>query len=47
MQTPCDIPVEELNIETGKMETHYHCPYANGDDDYVSCRDYCGLGVDE
>ncbi len=36
--TPCDYP---------DSEGHYHCPFANSDDDYVSCRDCCGLGVDE
>lgn len=46
MWTPCDVPIEEMNVETGKMETHYRCPYA-GEDDYVSCRDMCGIGVDE
>jgi len=36
-QDPCDFIGED---------GHYHCPYA--DDNYnVSCRDMCGLGVDE
>lgn len=46
MWTPCDVPVEELNEETGKMEVHHNCPY----DDYGGsdrCRVCCGLGVDE
>lgn len=49
MQTPCDIPVEEVNEETGKMETHYKCPYADTYTGYESemCRCMCGLGVDE
>ena len=35
--TPCD--------EMG-ADGQYHCPYAeNGE--YVSCRDMCGLGVDD
>lgn len=46
MWTPCEVPIDEVNEETGKMETHYHCPYAN-DGEYVSCRDMCGEGVDE
>ena len=48
METPCDIPVEVYNENTGKMETHFQCPYedmgyASGD----MCRVCCGLGVDE
>ena len=38
MNIPCDIPDND-----GK----YRCPYMNSEDDYVSCRDYCGEGVDE
>lgn len=49
MWTPCDEPIEEYNEETGKMETRFHCPYA---DTYVGyedemCRNCCGLGVDD
>lgn len=36
--TPCDYP---------DSDGRFHCPFAYSDDDYVSCRDYCGLGVDE
>lgn len=35
--TPCDFP---------DADGHYHCPYASYDEN-VSCRDLCGLGVDE
>lgn len=45
MWTPCDVPVEEID-ENGKLVTRYKCPYAD-DGQYVSCRDMCGLGVDE
>lgn len=48
MWTPCDVPVEEWNEETQKMEIHYHCPYSTGDpNERISCRDLCSLGVDE
>lgn len=36
--TPCDYP---------DSDGHFHCPFAYDDDSYVSCRDFCGLGVDE
>ena len=42
MYTPCDaIDYDE------KGNPVHRCPYQNSPDDYVSCRDYCGLGVDE
>ena len=49
MWTPCDEPIEEVNKETGKMETHYHCPFADTYTGYEDemCRNCCGLGVDE
>lgn len=43
---PCDYPVEDWD-ENGNAILKFKCPFANSDDDYVSCRDYCGLGVDE
>lgn len=35
--------------ETGKMETRFHCPYADTYTGYEDemCRNCCGLGVDE
>ena len=49
MWTPCDEPVEEYNEETGKMEIHYHCPFADTYKGYENemCRNCCGLGVEE
>lgn len=49
MWTPCDEPIEEYNEETGKMETRFHCPYADTYTGYEDemCRNCCGLGVDE
>nr|DAE28681.1 MAG TPA: hypothetical protein [virus sp. ctmTa7] len=49
MWTPCDDQIAEYNEETGKMELHYHCPYADAYTGYECemCRVCCGLGVDE
>lgn len=49
MWTPCDEPIEEYNEKTGKMETQFHCPYADTYTGYEDemCRNCCGLGVDE
>ena len=46
MNTPCEVPVEVIDEETGKMKTEYRCPYS---DDPTSdmCRNICGEGVDE
>lgn len=48
MQTPCDIPVEEIN-EYGKMVITYKCPYKDTYSGYEDemCRNCCGFGVDE
>lgn len=35
---PCDYP---------DQDGHYNCPFCSDENDYVSCRDCCGLGVDE
>ena len=42
MWTPCDA----VDYDENGNEIH-RCPFQNDPNDYVSCRDYCGSGVDE
>lgn len=46
MWTPCEVPVEEFD-EKGKLVIKHKCPYCEDENDYVDCRNMCGLGVDE
>ena len=49
METPCDIPTEIYDEETGEFRMEYVCPYKDSYTGYESemCRNMCGLGVDE
>lgn len=49
MWTPCDVPEEVINEETGKVEVRHICPYLDTYTGYKGemCRVVCGIGVDE